>query len=813
MFDLYIYPFGVKEKNEYSNLPGYYIGTPSRKVARTRGSDIFVIYYSNFTNLKRDEAVFLADLLPQATKLFFKTSGPITSTVKKTADFINGQIIKFNISRTERPNLIGAMQLLVLHDNEVYILHCGSASSYVLMKEKTRKYSEISGPTNGIGFSKTVKFHFHHATLEPGDRIVLSANPPNSWTEESLEGSTRLSISHLRRLLIQNSNRDFESVIIQVRPGNGSVHQLKLSGSEFEDSKEPERREPSTKTTRQPEVSNLAESQVDKKDERLDQENVSDQNDDRLTPETIASHNLPETNIEQVSSTLGKRNFDGEKNETTKRVSTGMLNEETKLQTSPLKSKAGTSKVDRGVPIAEEKQVDIAKKKFAISLVKFRTKWKSLSDSYHQLIDRLKRNIASIFSRAIPGEAGSGVSISPGSMLLIAVIIPIMVVTIATTVYFKNGRGQQHQALILEADQYVSLAIDEPEINKRILYFQEALNSLNQADAYGNSEASSEIRKMVLDQLDTLQGVSRVEVIQTVAGGLDQRINISEMTASYGEDVYALDSGTGRVLRLVATRPDYLVDTSFICGPGIIGNMIVGQLVDIEPITVTNNLNATLMGIDNNGNILFCVPGEPPIATSLEPPDLGWGNIQAIAFNGYSLFVLDTGENTRDIYSYASDGLSFNENPVSLFDQNIPENLEGVLDISSYQQDLYLLQNNGQLSQCSIGVGYIETNCDQNIGYGLIQQGQSRETVPTLANTEFTQMAITQPPDPSIYFMDTINSSVFHFSLALNMQKQLRPTMSTRVFAPKNELTSFTVTPAGTIHFAFGNELFFGTLP
>ena len=190
---------------------------------------------------------------------------------------------------------------------------------------------------------------------------------------------------------------------------------------------------------------------------------------------------------------------------------------------------------------------------------------------------------------------------------------------------------------------------------------------------------------------------------------------------------------------------------------------------------------------------------------------MGWGDIKAIAFNDYSVYILDVNEQTRDLYRLPSNGLKFDENPESIFVGNIPENLTLVQDIAIYENELFLLHDSGELMKCTIGQA--QTSCVPNTGYGFILDGQNRQVSEIVSGVDFTQIQTTQPPDPSVFFMDSRNSAVYHYSLALNMQKQIRPNFIGSISKPDGSITAFTVSPYGLIHFAFGYQLYFGYLP
>jgi hypothetical protein len=396
-------------------------------------------------------------------------------------------------------------------------------------------------------------------------------------------------------------------------------------------------------------------------------------------------------------------------------------------------------------------------------------------------------------------------------MLMIAILVAVFVSALGITVYFQSGIGSQQTELIANANLLISDALDEPDVNNQILMYQEALRLVTESESYGKSESTNEIKRFIQIQLDELQGVTRIDIQPTIFGGLDKRIQISRMGINANGDVYALDSGTGRVIRMIATRPDYMIDNSFLCGPGKYGDVIVDPLIDIEPVNYANKINTSLMGIDGRGNLLMCIPGSNPIAIELKRSDLNWGEITALAFNGYSLYVLDSGSKNRDIYRYPSNDFAFDQVPESIFSSNIPENLAGSLDISVNQEELFLVHSNGQLTRCNLN----QLTCENDTGYGLILGGKTRESYSVLPGSEISQVYVTLPPDPSIYFMDEKNQAIYHFSMALNLQQQISPNLSSQAnnLDESSKLTAFTVNPNGIIHFAYGNLIYFGYLP
>ncbi len=67
---------------------------------------------------------------------------------------------------------------------------------------------------------------------------------------------------------------------------------------------------------------------------------------------------------------------------------------------------------------------------------------------------RCGRKLVSFTGRMFPRRAEPLVSLSPSAFLLIAILVPVMVVTVATTVYFRAGRTEQFAILLDQAETY-----------------------------------------------------------------------------------------------------------------------------------------------------------------------------------------------------------------------------------------------------------------------------------------------------------------------------------------------------------------------
>ncbi len=819
MFDLFIYPFGFKKNEEYSNLIGYFAGNVHRKATRTRVEDIIVIRFTPFRKLNVEEEKKINQIVANTGGQYYKTKGPITTAAKLAGEFFNNLLTQININNTSQTPILGSFHLLVLNKDDLYLVHAGGSTSYHLSRTRIEKYEDKTHGIEGIGIGKSIKLRFFHTKIIESDRIILTTKPSKTWTKEALIDNQRLSISHLRRSLRQLSQEDFEAVIIQFRNGNGSVHQLMLGSAEFSSSDYEDINSPiqDIQPASTSSISNSEKFEDINKESLPSNEIITEKFNDKPLddlpielPNFITGEESEITDTDQYSEQIQLDTFENESVNQPKMVE----------EIPPVESQDGIylsgDTWDSGKNDQEKVQTKKVSKKeskaFAIFLLSVRKFFHNLNEKYKNITNNIKKGIQKVFKSSSSSSFDKDPnSLSSSSMLMIAILVALFVSAIGITVYFQSGVGSQQTELIANANLLISDALDDPDVNNQILMYQEALRLVTESESYGKSESTTEIKRFIQTQLDDLQGVTRIDIQPTIFGGLDKRIQISRMGINSNGDVYSLDSGTGRVIRMIATRPDYIIDNSFICGPGKYGEVIVDPLIDIEPVNFANKNNTSLMGIDSRGNLLMCIPGSDPLAIELKRSDLNWGEIKAIAFNGYSLYVLDSGSKNRDIFRYPSNDYAFDQVPESIFSSNVPENLAGSMDISVNQEELFLVHANGQLTRCNLN----QLTCENNIGYGLILGGKTRESYSVLPGSKILQVYVTLPPDPSIYFLDENNQAIYHFSMALNLQQQISPNLSNQ---PNNldetsKITAFTVNPNGIIHFAYGNQLYFGYLP
>lgn len=440
-------------------------------------------------------------------------------------------------------------------------------------------------------------------------------------------------------------------------------------------------------------------------------------------------------------------------------------------------------------------------------------KWRALKAG----VKRAKRGAAAALAAALPKRPEQPreplINLSPGSMLMVAIIVPFMVVVAATTVYFRAGRAQQFEALMGQAEQYAAQASRQADPALLKQGWEATYDLILEAEKYGSSERSKSLKVQALTALDTLQGVERLEFQPATPVAFPSTAVFTRMVATLNQ-VFLLDSSTGSIRSMTRiTTGGYEQNLNFNCAPQKAGALIIGPLIDIAELPINNDLDAEIMGIDAGGNLVYCASNKTGIDSQpLQIPDMGWGKITAITTSGDTLYVLDPMLNA--VYRYDGEKGVFTGSPHFYFGDDIPDHLSDVIDMAIDQEFLYLLHANGQMTICTTGgVNYRPARCDDPVPYGDSREG--RDPAPlALPDSRLSLIQTTQPPDPSLFALDTLNRSVYHLSQRrLNFQREYREMPGGDYPFPDRAPTAFAVTPNRRVLIAFDNEVFFTPLP
>jgi len=394
-------------------------------------------------------------------------------------------------------------------------------------------------------------------------------------------------------------------------------------------------------------------------------------------------------------------------------------------------------------------------------------------------------------------------------MVFIAVVIPVLVVTIASVVYLRFGQSVQYDELYLQALNQRAVATGTTDPASQRDAWQSVLVTLDKSDAYRQTPESEALRKEAQANFDQLMGVVRLEFIPAFANGVSGTKSISRLAASESE-LYMLDEERGNIQHAAFTGRSLTYDSTFDCKPGTYGGYQVGTLLDILALPKVNALGATVLGIDANGNLLYCTPGQVPQAIPLPPlPNTSWGRVTAFALDGENLYVLDAP--SRAVWIYEGKDSSFTDTPYFYFGNQIPASIESAIDMAVSGDDLYMLHSDGHVSTCTFSrIAETPTRCQDPAT--LVDNNPAHRGVDIFAQAHFTQIALTNPPNPVVLLLDADHQSVYRLSAhTLEYQNQITGYAGDANPFQPGPAGAMAVSPNYVLYLAIANQVYFAT--
>ncbi len=374
------------------------------------------------------------------------------------------------------------------------------------------------------------------------------------------------------------------------------------------------------------------------------------------------------------------------------------------------------------------------------------------------------RSLGGVFPSMTP-TSPSG--LSPGLLAGTAVAVPLVIVAIVAVVYLRRGRTEQYRQFMSQAQTAVVSAQLRPTLGEARPEWEAAAQWLAEARRYGGGEEADALQTQVEQALDRLDNIARVEFAPAVGGGFGPRARLRHAAAT-ANDLYVYDESLSEIYHAWFTGRGYEIDREFQCLQSLKATFTPGKIVDILVQPEPGALGAQgIVAIDAAGSLVYCAPGVLPATGQLTPPNTGWGQIQAVDLIGDNLFVLDPKANQVWIYT-AADGL-FAGAPAIYFTEVI-QNLNHAVDIAASQDELIVLHDDGLVDACRRpqenapdGSLRIRVECEKDIDVGP-------------AAVTPTTVVYSPPPEPSLFFLDATDGTIFQYSLRLVYQSRFVPT-------------------------------------
>ena len=407
--------------------------------------------------------------------------------------------------------------------------------------------------------------------------------------------------------------------------------------------------------------------------------------------------------------------------------------------------------------------------------------------------ESIGRSLRGVFPSLTPAGAPAG--LSPGLLAGTAVAVPLVIVAIVGVVYLRRGRTEQYRQFMSQAQTAVVSAQLKPTLEEARPEWQAAAQWLAQAARYGGGEEAEALQSAVDQALDRLDSIARIEFAPAVGGGFGPRARLRAAAAT-ANDLYVYDESLPEIYHAWFTGRGYEIDREFQCLQSLEETFTPARIVDvlIQPEPGALGVQG-IVAIDAAGKLVYCAPGVLPATGVLTPPDIGWGQIQAVDLIGETLYVLDPKANQVWIYT-AADGL-FAGAPGIYFTEVI-QSLNHAVDLAASQDELIVLHDDGLVDVCR--------RPTENAPDGSLRIRVECEKDVDVAPVDVTPASVvySPPPEPSLFFLDPANGAIYQYSLRLAYQARFVPT------PPLSETpTDLAVGPPRDLFLVAGDQVYF----
>jgi hypothetical protein len=795
-------------------LPDLYPVTPPRRTARGREADSLIIYLSLAGNSPLTPGEH-SQLLEKMGQKFYKTSGSLTAALRTVAEALNLFLLDRNLRSTSAGRQgIGQLLLAALRADIVYIAESGAVRVFLVTPRETQPLYDLETSGRGLGLSRSLPVRYLQVKMAVDDYLVLSTIADSSWTDNSIKHPAQQGMEALSWQLTGSAGLEFNAVIVQAQAGTGKLKLLRRNAVATGMAYPPIENQP-TGVVSPAIVMPVEVSQLPPQDRALDAPSASTAAPAPSGPSAAEkgpdiSSNAPVSvplAVVESSTSRGERdqpvpasNLPAGQNSA---ATEGVL----PLTTPPRgESVPPVSTTTKPVtPTAQPPKSQPASPPGAWNkyLIAFKVKMTSILAAIARATGRVLSTVGAALLRLLKNLLPDAdvLRLPASTMIFIAIAVPLVLAVIGGIVFLQRGQAQQQQTYYQQAAEKADYAATLTNPMEQRLAWLVALGELDKAEEYAVTSQSQELRSQVTAKLDALDSVKRLDYKQAIVNGLDNAVKVTRIIAT-AADLYLLNGAQGNVLHAILTGRGYEIDPNFLCGPTS-GPIDVGPLVDIAELPPGGYENASILGIDSSGDLLYCAVGSQPYSASLAPPNTGLGEPVGISLDRGDLYVLDPKVNAVWIYR----NMEVSQPPRLYFGDTVPP-MEDVIDLAVYNDDLFLLHADGHTTKCVYsGMAQSPTRCDDPYPYSDNRPGRAHG--PVVEDALFNQIYYSSFPERSIFYLEPKSQAIYYFSVLLTLQWQYQPLQP----LADGEATSFTISANRLAFFAVANHVYYAAIP
>jgi hypothetical protein len=760
-------------------LPGLLAQNPPRRTARGREHDRLLIYLNLAGNIAYSAEEY-AQVTAKLAERFYQTSGSLTYALKNSIETLNSVLAERNMKTTGQGKYsIGVLVMAALRGNALYIVQAGPTRVHWLSLGNVKLFHDVSLAGKGLGLSQNTRMYFAQAQLNPGDLLVMSANQPKEW-QTALEAPGQVNLETLHRRLTTITTDSLNAVLISISEGVGE--NIILRPAQVRKSATPVPASPALYPPPQPDPT------PEPLPDALPVARIPYQEpESRPEPEPAPPSAPVSTPIPLSTSSAADIH-----------IPTPQPVPESDSPLRPAAQPISESAPALITPEYRRQMVHVSRRSarwMAQAIHAARDFWRAAGERIGKFIPRLLPQ----------DENNPDAQLSNAWMVFIAIAIPILFVTVATTIYINRGHPalyNSHYELAREAATQTQSMTNPLELRVK---WQATLDHLDSAEEFRVTEQSKQLRQIAQSSLDSIDRVARVEFQSAFSTPLPGNTRITRMAAS-DFDLYLLNSTDSSVLRATLDGNKYKLQ-NFDCKSGVYENITVGPLIDIIALPRTSPSGITLMGMDASGNLLYCSPSTPPQAAYIDSPSSEFQSINAFAYDAGILYVLDARANAIWTYS-GQPGTPFAE-PFFFFEQDVPR-LKDAIGLAVKGDDLYILHNDGHLTTCAYSRLFTSpTRCSDPAEYKDTRPGYPSGAM--LRDGQFRQIFFAQLPNPTLNLLEPTTRSIFRFSPhSLELQSLIRSQPGKEDPLPANmPITAITISPNKVLFVLADGQVYF----
>jgi hypothetical protein len=802
MYDLIIYPIAIQNGEQHQQLSGFKVATPPKRASRSRTDDRLVVFLTlrggeeNPQNIRKTWLEHLIDT-------FYQNSGSVTAAMRSVVEVLNESILETNLKAASQSGATAAaITMIALHHGNFYIVQSGWTHAYCLTPQGLEHFFDSDLTDRGLGFSRKPKIRFYQAQIESEGYLFMTDTPPATWTESQLMPKGLPSLEQLRRRLLNQAPSDFRLGFLKIKQGKGitSFIQPEENKTSHTDQAAPEE-SPDEPIETQHNLSQILDTPQEDLEVDQTQKVINEVAEQPAPPEIIRvdpTKQKPQDTIETSKNEEQPEHIEpnaGQPDAGESEISVEEPPEPLDQHTSEVLAKEPQRKKSSTRLTAEQRQQ--IRKKGLTGLV-------SVFDWWNNSREKISGFFKGLSAKKSDKSVGEAPRLSRKAQIWIAILVPIVMVSIAAGIYIGCGRRLQYETYytLAEAQALSAAAAGSPEqIRSEWLG---VIDYLDQAEEYKQTDDILALRVQAQNALDQLDGAIRLRYLNALNTPLSQDTKIIRII-TYGYDLYLLDSTRGEVIHGISVGSSYDIDQEFLCKPGNYSGGQVEAIVDMVSLPPNNPYQAHLMGLDAKGNVVYCAPYQSPIVQQLPLLEGKGSGVVRAAYEGNTLYVLNREMATVLVYRPING--QFLDSPGDYFGNlglGEKPDVSNVSDIEVNGQKLYLLNNSGSVIECTSSGGAVR--CQDTLVFTDARPG--REDQPLLMpESSYVAIVFNDSPMSTISILDANNADIYQFSQIFRLSRRLRPDMRDEA-ALSETATAFTIGINRTVFLAFGNQVF-----